>query len=349
MPDPQEPILTVEGLTKWFPVREGLLSFLGRRETRQIQAVDGVSFTLGQRESVALVGESGSGKTTTVKTILRLTDPTAGRVIFAGQDLVKLPPAQLKQVRRHLQLIYQDPYEALNPRMTVEQIVTEPLLANGIGTAAERRERAVAALLETGLRPPEDFLERFPHELSGGQRQRVAIAAALVLRPTVIMADEPVSMLDASRRVEIIQLLQRLQAEHGLSYLIITHDLSIARYLCDRILVMYLGEVVETAPTETLLAQAAHPYTRALLSVVPDLGAPPDRPRILVQGETPNPANIPSGCRFHPRCPWRQPICAAEIPPVITVADGHTARCHFAGELPELTPTGRSEPLGTGA
>lgn len=330
-------VLTVSDLRKWFPVRRGLLPSVRGGPQQYSRAVDGVSFTLGRGESVALVGESGSGKTTTVKTILRLTEPTSGQVVLEGRDLTRLSRRELNQMRRHMQLIFQDPYEALNPRQTIQQILVEPLIANSMGgSPAQQRALAAEVLEDTGLKPARLFLERYPHELSGGQRQRVAIAAALIMRPKVIIADEPVSMLDASRRIEIIQLMQRLRDEHGLSYLVITHDLSIARYLCDRVLVMYLGEVVESAPTETLLSGAAHPYTRALLSVVPDLAAEPDRPRIVIQGETPNPANLPTGCRFHPRCPWRQARCTHETPPLVQLPGGHSARCLFAGELPEL-------------
>ncbi len=336
------PVVSVKDLRKWFPVRSGLLgSILGPR-MRHVRAVDGVTFQILPGESVALVGESGSGKTTTAKTLLRLLEPTGGSIVFEGKDLTHLRGRELKAMRRRVQAIYQDPYEALNPRQSVYQIVVEPLIAHGLARSeSERHARVIQVLEETGLKPASDFLDRYPHELSGGQRQRVAIAAALVLRPSLIVADEPVSMLDVSRRIDIIQLLARLRDSHGLSYLIITHDLSIARYLCDRVLIMYLGRIVEDGPVESVLERPAHPYARALLSAVPDPSPATGRQRIVLQGETPNPIAIPRGCRFHPRCPWCQDICGTEDPPLVTLAGGHQARCHLAVELwqQELPPS----------
>src|SRR6266571_7923967 len=296
-------LLEVEDLVVRYPIHRGLVGSATRRPRRNVHAVEGVSLSLQRGEMLALVGESGCGKTTTAQAVLRLVDPVSGSIRFEGRDLVPLGARELRPVRRRIQVVYQDPYESLDPRFRVKAVVEEPLLIHGLGgSKAERMERVRDALARVELSPPELYLERFPHELSGGQRQRVAIAAALVLEPRLLVADEPVSMLDVSVRAGILNLLDRLR-EGGLGILMITHDLSTAARFADRIAVMYLGRIVEQGPAPEVVHNPQHPYTKALLSVVPRRD-PRDRrqPQILT-GETPDAVRIPSGCRFHPRCP----------------------------------------------
>jgi oligopeptide/dipeptide ABC transporter ATP-binding protein len=319
------PLLQVRDLVVHYPLPRGLAGTLARREERVVRAVDGISLTVAAGELVALVGESGCGKTTTAQAVMRMLVPRAGSVEIAGQDIAPLSERALRPVRREAQIVFQDPYESLDPRYRVRDTVGEPLVIHGIGTRAERTERVREALERAGLSPAELFLDRYPHELSGGQRQRVAIAAALVLEPKLLVADEPVSMLDVSVRAGILDLLDGLRRA-GLGILMITHDLSTATQYADRILVMYLGRIVEEGPARTVVGNPQHPYTRALISVVPRRD-PHDRhkPQIL-QGETPNPVDIPAGCRFHPRCPIGDDACLA-VDPQLAPAAGHRAAC----------------------
>lgn len=323
------PLLDAQGLVVRFPVRRGLVGAAARRPRQTVHAVEGVSISVERGEMLALVGESGSGKTTTGHALLRLLDPVAGTIRFEGRDITGLGERALRPLRRRMQIIYQDPYESLDPRFRVKQTLEEPLFIHGLaGSEDTRRARLAAALARTGLTPPELFLGRFPHELSGGQRQRVAIAAALVLEPELLVADEPVSMLDVSVRAGILSLLDELR-EAGLGVLMITHDLSTAARHADRIAVMYLGRIVEEGPAHEVINNPRHPYTRALISVVPRRD-PRERttPQIL-QGETPNPVAVPSGCRFHPRCPAAFDRCGRDDPEALVRAgvDGHRAAC----------------------
>jgi oligopeptide/dipeptide ABC transporter ATP-binding protein len=329
-----EPLLEVSGLVTRYPIPRSLLATVMRRRQLRVHAVEGVDFTVGPGEMVALVGESGCGKTTTAQTVMRMVDADEGVISFRGRDISRLSHRQLRPLRREMQIIYQDPYESLDPRYRVRDTVAEPLLIHGIGgSRAEREDLVRNALVQAGLQPPELYLDRFPHELSGGQRQRVAIAAAMVLGPKLLLADEPVSMLDVSVRAGILRLLDELRRE-GLAILMITHDLSTAAHFADRIAVMYLGRIVEEGPAREVVRNPQHPYTKALISVVPkrdprDAG----RPEIL-RGETPNPVFVPSGCRFHPRCPIAQESCRSIDPDLRRTAGstdpGHRAACILA-------------------
>jgi peptide/nickel transport system ATP-binding protein len=322
------PLLEVEGLVTRYPVPRGIVGTLTGRPRESVRAVDGVSFRLRRGEMLALVGESGCGKTTTAQSILRLVDPDGGAVRFAGRDITRLSHRELRPLRRRMQLIYQDPYESLDPRFRVRSTVEEPLVVHGVGSPRERRAEAERALELAGLSPPELYLDRYPHELSGGQRQRVAIAASLVLHPDLLVADEPVSMLDVSVRAGILALLDDLRSR-GLAILMITHDLSTAARYADRIAVMYLGRIVEEGPAREVVDNAQHPYTRALLSVVP---RPDPRERVvprILQGETPDPVSIPSGCRFHPRCPIAIAECR-DVDPALTRPAAATVESHRA-------------------
>ncbi len=319
-----DPILEVRNLRKLFQVRRGLFD----RRDRAVHAVDGISFALQRGEVLALVGESGCGKSTTALALMGLEKMTAGEVLLEGQALTRLDGPGLKRWRRHIQMVFQDPYESLNPLMTIEELVAEPLIVHGLASdPAERRERVVRALEDAGLKPASIFLDRLPHELSGGQRQRVVIAGALVLEPAVLLADEPVSMLDVSIRAEILNLLTDLRQARGITILFITHDLSTVASFADRVAVMYLGRIVEIGPTSQVLSHPRHPYTRALLSVVPVPNPRLRRQRIILQGETPNPIDLPAGCRFHPRCPLAYDQCPHHDPDLYPVGDGHAAAC----------------------
>jgi oligopeptide/dipeptide ABC transporter ATP-binding protein len=329
-----EVLLRLENLQVHFPIRSGILDALLRRSRGVIRAVDGIDITIRRGEILALVGESGSGKTTTGRVVVKLTRQTGGRVEFDGEDVSALwGSRRMRAYRRRVQLIFQDPYETLNPKHTIGEFVEEPLIVNHIGSAHERKETVLAALEAAGLRPAAEYAGRYPHELSGGQRQRVVIAGALVMDPDLVVADEPVSMLDVSIRTELLRLMLDLRRDRGLTYLFITHDLSIAWVLADRIAVMYLGRIMEIGPAEQVIRTPRNPYTQALVSVSPS----PDPPeagkraaRTILVGETPDAAHVPSGCRFHPRCPLAFDRCAVEEPPLFDVGEGHQAACWLA-------------------
>ncbi len=323
----ESPILEVHDLFKYFATTQSLF----RRSSGLVKAVDGVSFTLKRGEVLAIVGESGCGKTTVARTLIGLETPTKGRMIFDCRSIGD--EIGLKELRRHAQMVFQDPYESLDPRATIADAVEEPLIVHGIGGGIEERlERVKTALEDAGLRPAADFLSRYPHELSGGQRQRAVIAGAMVLQPELLIADEPVSMLDVSIRAEILNLLNELRHKRGVSIVFITHDLGTVAYFADRIAVMYLGRMVETGPTPEVLNNPQHPYTKALLSVVPVPNPRMRRERVILQGETPNAANIPPGCRFHPRCPVVKDQCKSIDPPHVPIGNDHDAACLLVGK-----------------
>ncbi|MFC7736217.1 ABC transporter ATP-binding protein [Roseomonas sp. GCM10028921] len=327
----EAPLLEAVGVAKHYPVKKGLIV---ARQVGAVRAVDGVSFTLNRGETLALVGESGCGKSTTARVVMRLIQPTAGDILFKGQNVTEVGGARLRALRRHLQIVFQDPYASLNPRLTVADAVTEPMAVHGIGSAASRRERVIELLRLTGLRP--FHADRYPHEFSGGQRQRIGIARALAVEPEVVVLDEPVSALDVSIQAQVVNLLGDLQQRLGLSYLFIAHDLAVVKHVADRVAVMYLGRIVEVAPKRALFSDPRHPYTRALLAAIPR----PDPSRrgtvTPLGGDLPSPLAIPSGCRFHTRCPLAQPLCKESDPPLREIAPGHTSACHFAEDLPRF-------------
>ncbi|HTG47863.1 MAG TPA: ABC transporter ATP-binding protein [Actinomycetota bacterium] len=326
-----ERLLDVHDLVVRYPIRRGLLGAIRREPRRHVSAVDGVSLSVGPGEMLAVVGESGCGKTSTAQAILRMVESESGTIEVQGRDVTHLGASDLRPIRRSMQMVYQDPYESLDPRFRVRRAIEEPMVIHGIGGSAAARERLVLEALErVDLSPPDLFVDRYPHELSGGQRQRVAIAASLVLDPKLLLADEPVSMLDVSVRAGILTLLDRLRREGDMGVLMITHDLSTAAHFADRIAVMYLGRIVEEGPARQVIRDPLHPYTKALLSVVPKRD-PRDRsePQIL-RGETPNPIDLPSGCRFHPRCPVAEDRCRTIDPELHAPGDGggeHRAAC----------------------
>ena len=319
-------LLQVKDLVMHFPIYRGVI----RRQVGAVRAVDGVSFNVRRGETLGLVGESGCGKTTTGRTILQLYRPTAGGVIFEDVNLVELKGEGLRKMRRKMQMIFQDPYASLNPRMTLEQIVGEPLQVHGAATKAEIRERVKYLLDVVKLSP--SFAGRYPHEFSGGQRQRIGVARALALQPSFIVCDEPISALDVSIQAQVVNLLEELQTQFNLTYLFIAHDLSMVRHISDRVAVMYLGVIVELAGRDELHGSPLHPYTQALLSAVPipDPFAESKRKRVILEGDVPSPANPPSGCRFRTRCPIAQAVCAESRPDFRELKPGHFVACHFA-------------------
>ena len=322
-------LLEAEGLAKHYPMRRGLVV---SRTVGTVRAVDGIGFSLARGETLALVGESGCGKSTTARLVLRLIEPTAGRVRFEGEDITRLEGAALRALRRRMQIVFQDPFASLNPRMTVGEIVEEPLVVHRIGDGAARRARVAELLALVGLAPY--HAGRYPHEFSGGQRQRIGIARALAVEPAVIVCDEPVSALDVSIQAQVVNLLKDLQARLGLSYLFIAHDLAVVKHVADRVAVMYLGRIVEIGIKAQVFANPRHPYTRVLLSAIPR----PDRHRRLARqvegGDVPSPANIPPGCRFHTRCAYVVDRCRTEDPALRLIEPGHLSACHRAEELP---------------
>jgi len=318
-----EPLVVVDRLQTHFPVRRGLL----RRTVGHVQAVDGVSFTIDRRRTLGLVGESGCGKTTAGRSILRLVEPTGGTVRFDGKDVRATRGADLRALRRRMQIVFQDPYGSLNPRLTVRAILEEGLVIHRLGTAGEREARVLRALERTGMTAA--ALERYPHEFSGGQRQRIAIARALVLEPDFLVLDEPISALDVSIQAQVVNLLVELRERLGLTYLFISHDLSVVEYMSDDVAVMYLGRIVERAAASDLYRAPLHPYTLALFSAVPSVDPARRRRRIVLSGDVPSPSRPPSGCRFHPRCPLAESVCREVDPPEVSLG-GHRVHCHVA-------------------
>jgi oligopeptide transport system ATP-binding protein len=321
-----EVLLKVEDLVKHFPIKKGVVV---QREVGAVHAVDGVSFEIYQGETLGLVGESGCGKSTTGRTILQLYRPTSGKVIYEGKNLVELKGEELRKTRRRMQMIFQDPYASLNPRMTVGQIITEPMLIHNLISQRDAQKEAERLLKLVGLNPA--YTSRYPHEFSGGQRQRIGVARALSLEPALIVCDEPISALDVSIQAQVVNLLEDLQNEMGLTYLFIAHDLSMVRHISDRVAVMYLGVIVELTTRDELYDHALHPYTKALLSAVPipDPVVEMKRQRIILTGDVPSPVNPPSGCRFRTRCPIAQQICAEQKPEFREVSPGHRVACHM--------------------
>jgi len=361
------PLIAVRHVKKYFPIRKGLL----QREVARVHAVDDVSFEVREGETLGLVGESGCGKSTLGRTIVRLLEPTAGEIVFRGQQIEDFGARRLRPLRREMQMVFQDPYASLNPRKRVGTIIGDPLTIHGIGDRASRKAQ-VEELLETVGLSPEHY-NRFPHEFSGGQRQRIGIARALALRPKLIVADEPVSALDVSIQSQMLNLLEDLQNEFQLTYIFVAHDLAVVRHVSDRIAVMYLGKLVELSPAEELYQRPIMPYTEALLSAVPipDPDLARKRKRIVLEGDVPSPINPPSGCRFHPRCRYATQVCSEIEPPLVDYGDGHLAACHHplnvdaatlasvraAPESPAAADeaalphdsAGESDPVGTGS
>ncbi|WDV96847.1 ABC transporter ATP-binding protein [Brevibacillus parabrevis] len=319
----KKPLLEVQNLKQHFPIKGGILG----RTVNHVKAVDDVSFTIFEGETLSIVGESGCGKSTTGRAILRLDEPTSGSVFFEGKDLLAMSKSQMRSMRKDLQVIFQDPFASLNPRQSVAQILSEALAIQNIVPANQRRERIIELLSHVGLRP--DQIDRFPHEFSGGQRQRIGIARALAMQPKLIICDEAVSALDVSIQAQVLNLLKSLQKEFKLTYLFISHDLGVVRHISDRVMVMYLGKVVEIADKKSLFDSPQHPYTQALLSAIPVPDVSKKQERIILRGDVPSPINPPQGCRFHTRCPLAVERCKTEVPALTNVHSTHQVACHL--------------------
>ena len=332
MADNNTPLLKVEHLHKEFPTGSGFMG--GKFSKKVVSAVNDLSFEIRAGETFGLVGESGCGKSTTGRAIMHLDPPTSGKVYFEGRDISKMNKKELKAMRREMQFIFQDPYASLNPRMTIGEIISEPMVIHGIGTPEERMDRVRELLDVVGLNP--EHINRYPHEFSGGQRQRVGIARSFILRPKLIICDEPVSALDVSIQAQVLNLLKDLQQQYGTAYLFIAHDLSVVQHISDRVAVMYLGKMVELSDWKSLYAEPNHPYTQALLSAVPipDPDVQQNRKRIILAGDPPSPIDPPSGCRFHTRCPIAQAKCSEETPEFREIGEGHFCACHYAAPFP---------------
>ena len=343
----EEAILKLENVKKYFELKQGILSF--RQPSLYVKAVDNVSFSIDKGKIFGLVGESGCGKTTIGRCISRLETITDGKIEFMGRDISGLQKKELKQFRSNMQMIFQDPYESLNPRLTVFQSVADPLTVHESGQSqGERKDAVFKALMDAGMKTPEEMIDRYPHELSGGQRQRVAIARALVVNPKFIIADEPVSMLDVSIRAGVMNLMLDLKEKYKISYVFVTHDVAIARYMSDDLGVMYLGDMVETSETDDVIMNPVHPYTRALLAAVPIPDPDYEWEDVPIAGDIPSPINLPKGCRFHPRCMYAMDICKEKIPERLEVSDGHFVNCFFAEEL-YASPVKTPKELGLGS
>ena len=322
-------IAKVENLKKYFPVQKSFLEQLLARKISYVKAVDDVTFSINKREIFTLAGESGCGKTTTGRLVVRLLKPTSGKIIFNDEDISKFEGEKLRLLRRKMQIVFQDPYASLNPRMAVGDAVGHPLEIYGVAKGEEKKKIVLDVFDKVGLTPAEQFVNLYPHQLSGGQRQRAALARSIILKPELIVADEPVSMIDVSLRTTIIDLMLNFREELGLTYLFITHDLAVAKYISDRIAIMYLGKIIEMGSKESLFARPTHPYTQALLSAIPVPDPERKRKIIPLEGEVPSAINIPSGCRFHPRCPNKKSECAVKEPKLIEIEKDHLVACHI--------------------
>ena len=322
-------IVDVEHLKKYFPVQKSFFEKLFTRTSSYVKAVDDVSFSINEGEVFTLAGESGCGKTTTGMILAMLINPSGGKILFDGTEITGLRSEELRLLRRRIQIVFQDPYASLNPRMRIGEAVGHPLEIHGLATGVDKKNRVLEILEKVGLTPPERFVDLYPHELSGGQRQRVAIARSIILRPEFIVADEPVSMLDVSIRTVLIDLMMELRKEFGLTYLFITHDLAVAKYISDRIAIMYLGKIVETGDKEEVFSNPLHPYTKALLSAVPVPDPERKRETVELKGEVPSAIQVPPGCRFHPRCPYAFAKCSEVEPQLIEIEENHCAACHL--------------------